>query len=1481
VAYSISLGEDGSNLEGRSLYRINNPTAERDACGIGFVADAEGRPSRRILDLILTALSRVEHRGAINADGLTGDGAGILMPLPPVLAPYGGLAMVFAYGEGVPATVERACEREGIAVAGWREVPVNPSHLGARARRTAPKILQAHLVPPRGSSPDETELAAFRARKRIEREREDVYIASLSFRTVTYKALCAADQLAGFYPDLRDPEIEIPFGIFHQRFATNTTPTWERAQPFRLLCHNGEINAVAGNVNWMRAREHHLGSADDASLYPAIEDPGADSRTLDNALELLVRGGRDIRHALAMLIPEAWEANAELEPEVRDFYRYHACLIEPWDGPAGVVFSDGRVVGARLDRNGLRPLRYLVGSDGIVVCASEVGVVQLPEGVSAEYGKLGPGEMIAVDPSAGRLLANGEIKHFLAATKPYGRWLEDGLVRVEAGEPGEGFGEDLTRRQVAFGYTREELNVILRPIGTTGHEPTSSMGDDSAITPLANRARVLPAYFKQRFAQVTNPPLDHLRERNVFSLRTLLGARAPLLREGPDAARLLELDSFFLFPEGLERLGGHRLDATFARGESLEEACERISAEAAEAVERGEQVLVISDAGLTAERAPVPILLAVGLVHQRLVRSELRTRASIVVESDEPRETHHFSTLLGFGADAICPRLALETMAALADAGRLGPDRPDAPTAQRRFRTAMEDGVLKVMSKMGISDLASYRGAQIFEAIGIGEELMSRAFAATSSAVGGIGFDELESDAWERLEAAFVERPELGNPGFVKWRRGGEEHATSVRAVTTLHESVDSAQREAAYLLRRAVAGGGWEVYEQYARIVNDRQPLELRDLLELVPAGLPLPLEVVEGVSSIVKRFSAGAMSQGALSAEAHETLAIALNMIGARSNSGEGGEALARFGTARNSAIKQVASGRFGVTPAYLRSADELQIKIAQGAKPGEGGQLPGHKVSAEIAELRHTEPGIALISPPPHHDIYSIEDLAQLVFDLRQAHPRAEISVKLVAEAGVGIVAAGVVKALADVVHIAGCDGGTGASPLSSIKNAGAPWELGLAETQQALVAEGLRGRVRVRVDGGFKTGRDVVVAALLGADEFSFGTSLLLAEGCLMVRACHLDSCPVGIATQRPELRARFEGTPEKVAAYLLFVAEEVRRQLAALGLRSLDEAIGRTDLLRQRPTGDARKDLIDLSPLLERGGDGPARYSGELQLQAAGGELNDRLATEGAVILERELEVRLEYPITNGDRTVGARLGGDIGEHFGFGAPPGRLRARFHGSAGQSFGAFLARGIALELEGAANDYVGKGMNGGLIVIRPPENATGSPVLAGNTVLYGATGGELYVAGRVGERFCVRNSGAVAVVEGSGDHPCEYMTAGTVAILGPSGRNLGAGMSGGQAFVYDPESKLELSLNRDLVQAEPLGELEAASLRQLVERHLELTGSARARALLADWEQARRDFCRVRPKANVARLEQDHEGTTEPHAAGTKTSARGAR
>jgi glutamate synthase domain-containing protein 2/glutamate synthase domain-containing protein 1/glutamate synthase domain-containing protein 3 len=1441
---------------------LHNRTVERDACGIGFVADPTGRASRDVIDLVLAGLGNVRHRGATAADRLTGDGAGVLFPIPEALRPEPGcgLAMVFLRDAGAREAVEAACAQEGLEPAGWRPVPVAADALGDEARASLPLIEQLVLLRPPDLDEDQVELRAYRARRRLDGV-DGAYAVSLSYRTVTYKALCAADHVADFYADLRDPGLAVPFGIFHQRFSTNTGPTWERAQPFRLLCHNGEINAVRGNVNWMRARAGRLGFDDPLLDASPLDESGSDSAMLDNALEALVRGGRDVRHAIAMLVPESWERNPVMPEEIRDFYRYHAGLVEPWDGPAGIVFTDGRVVGATLDRNGLRPLRYAVVEGGLVACASEAGAVPLPDGARVTRGKLGPTQMLTVDPVRG-VEAGPGIKLRLARRRPYGRWLADGIRTVGPGEPVAPPEQDLAPRQVQAGYTREEVSLILRPVGTSAHDPVSSMGDDTALPPLAGRARPLASYFRQGFAQITNPAIDHLRERLVMSLRTLLGARAPLLSEGPEAARLIELESFFLYPSALEELETTFLDATFDVGEGLRAAYERLVREAVDAVSGGSELLLVSDRSLEDGRAPIPILLASGAVHQRLVAAGLRTRASLLVESDEPRETHHFATLLGYGADAICPTLALETMAALAAADKIGGDHPPPDVAQRRFREAVEDGLLKVMSKMGISDVASYRGAQIFEAVGLAQEVIDLAFAGTPSPLSGIGLAELEAEALARVAAAREVAPKLENPGYVKFRKGGEPHATPPEVVTALQEV------RAAHHLRKAVVGSdGWAPYERFAGLVNDRAPLEPRDLLELVPAGPPVPLDEVKPVADVVRRFSGGAMSLGALSAEAHELIGIALARIGAKANTGEGGEARERFRTESNSAIKQVASGRFGVTPEYAAFAEELQIKIAQGSKPGEGGQLPGHKVTAEIARMRHTQPGVALISPPPHHDIYSIEDLAQLIFDLRQVNPDADVSVKLVAEAGVGIVAAGVVKALADVVHVAGADGGTGASPLTSIKNAGAPWELGLAETQQALVASGLRGRVRVRVDGGFKTGRDVVVAALLGADEVSFGTALLIAEGCLLVRTCHMDTCPVGIATQRPELRAKFEATPEMVETYLLLVAEETRRLLASLGLRSLGEAVGRVELLRQKATGDPRADALDLAPLLGRAEGGPVRHAGERGSPAGGWELGRRLADDAAPALAGSSLVELSYPIGNGDRAVGARLGGRIGKEFGLSAPPGRVRAHFEGAAGQSFGAFLAAGVELDLVGEANDYVGKAMSGGRIVVRPPADDAGDPCLLGNTVLYGATGGELFCAGSAGERLAVRNSGAVAVVEGAGDHACEYMTSGTVVILGRHGVNLGAGMSGGDVYVHDPEERLPLRVNDQLVAARRLDLRDAEALRELVERHHHHTGSARAGELLARWEQAVSEFWHVGPKTNVAALQSAFEGTKD--------------
>ena len=1428
------------------LSTFDPAVGERDACGIGFVARLSGGPSRAVLDSLLEALRRVRHRGAVAADHRSGDGAGLLLPLPTALLPEPGLgiAMVFLRSANGKRAAEDACRAEGIAVRSWRSVPVELEALGPSARASAPTIEQALLEPPPGDA-GVIEAAAFRARKRLD-GRDDLYVASLSFRTVVYKALCAADQLAPFYADLRDPAFEVPFGVFHQRFSTNTEPSWERTQPFRLLCHNGEINAIRGNVNWMRARALTLGVAG-----PVLEEQSSDSGMLDNALELLVRGGRDPRHALSMLIPPAWQGDVELDSQVRDFHRFHAGLVEPWDGPAGIVFTDGRIVGAALDRNGLRPLRYVVAGD-LVCCASEAGVFDVPAGTSARRGRLGPGEMLAVDPERG-VEEDDAIKLRLAEASPYGRWLEEWRREASTGEPASPPEEALAGRHVLFGYTREELTVIVRPSASHGHEPTSSMGDDTALPPLAGRARPLFSYFRQRFAQVTNPAIDHIRERFVMSLATLLGARGPLLVEAPEDAAGIELESFFLYPSALDELAIVRIDASFDPAEALEAACARLAKAAETAVREGHGMLLVSDTDATPERPPVPILLATSIVHHHLVKVGLRTLATLLVESDEPREVHHVACLLGFGAEAVCPRLALQTIAALAEDDRIGGDRPTPAEAQARFKQSIEDGVLKVMSKLGISDVASYCGAQTFEALGLDGDFVEAAFPGTPWSIGGIGLGELEQETVARAQAATAARPRLENPGYVKFRKGGEPHETNPDVLEALQAAARTDDMGAAHALRSAVRTNGWDRYADFAELVNRREPMEVRDLLELRAAVQPVPLDEVEPAESIVQRFSSGGMSHGSLSAEAHETIARAFNNLGARSNCGEGGEDPARFRTDRNSSIKQIASGRFGVTAEYAAFASELQIKIAQGSKPGEGGQLPGHKVTAEIARLRHTQPGVALISPPPHHDIYSIEDLAQLIFDLKQVNPDADVSVKLVAEAGVGLVAAGVVKALADVVHIAGADGGTGASPLSSIKNAGIPWELGLVDTQRALVANGLRGRVRVRVDGGIKTGRDVVMAALLGADEVSFGTALLLAEGCLMVRSCHVDTCPVGIATQRPELRAKFAATPEMVENYLLLVAEEVRRSLAALGLHTFDEAVGRTDLLRRRHV-DGRAALISLDGFLAPLQGEAHRYVGAEKPVAAGGELGERIADERSDPAPR-------YRICNDDRAVGARLGGALARQ-GVAEP---LRFCFHGTAGQSFGAFLSAGVELMLDGEANDYVGKSLSGGRIVIRPPADDSGDPCLAGNTVLYGATAGELFLAGSAGERFAVRNSGATAVVEGVGSNACEYMTNGTVVVLGPVGRNIGAGMTGGEAFVHDPSRLLDLRLNGQLVVAEQLDDAAAERLRALVASHGEHTGSSRAATLLADWPAAVSEFRLIRPKDEVRRIEAEAEGT----------------
>ncbi|MFP3901564.1 MAG: glutamate synthase-related protein [Acidimicrobiia bacterium] len=1461
---------------------------ELDACGIGFVADAHGRSSRSIVAAALGGLAGVKHRGAVASDARTADGSGMLLPIPPALFGEGnGVAVLFVRGDDPRPAVEAAAADEGISVVGWREPPVEPGVLGDLARRTLPRIVHAVLSVDAASN--DAERRALRLRRRIERSAPGTYVASCSFRTIVYKGLSAADALADLYPDLADDRFEASFAIFHQRFSTNTLPTWERAQPFRTLCHNGEINTLWGNERRMRGRANlgteEVGLGGEELLRPILDPHDSDSGKLDAMVELLTRAGRDARHAMAMLIPEAWENVRDLDPEVRGFYRYHSALMEPWDGPAGVIFTDGVGVGARLDRNGLRPLRYQVCEDGFVACCSEVGAVDVSGHGGVTRGRLGPGQMVFVDPTRG-FLDDRTCKDRIAAHAPYARWAVDGFYRLSPGEPTLEVPDDLVERQVMHGLTREDLAMVVRPMATEAHEPTFAMGDDSPLPNLAPRPRPLAHYLRQRFAQVTNPAIDPLRERLVMSLRTIIGPRQPLLGESADAAHLLTLPSFFLYPSGVDGLELTDkapwpvilLDATFPVTEGpggLRTAIDRLRGDAIAAVEGGAGTLIIETEDASADRAPVPSLLACGAVHQALSEARLRSLTSIVVVADDVFDVHGTATLLGFGADAICPRLALATVGAEAD--RSDDDDVTSPEAQSRFQAAIEAGVLKILSKMGICTVESYRGAQIFESIGLAPEVVDVCFTGTPNAVGGIGWEALGQDALTRHRAAWGDSVTLDSPGFFRVRKGGEPHGKDKDTVQALNdltlvqeEPPDGQTREmiAAHVLQAAIRSESSERYEAFTKLVDQRPLLELHDLLELVPAGEPVPIDEVEPATEIVRRFSTGAMSHGALSKEAHETLAQAMNLLGGMSNCGEGGEDPYRYRTRgrgrddKNSTIKQVASGRFGVTPEYLAHADELQIKIAQGSKPGEGGQLPGHKVSPEIARLRHTQPGVGLISPPPHHDIYSIEDLAQLIYDLKQVNA-AQVSVKLVAEDGVGTIAAGCVKALADVVHISGANGGTGASPLSSIKYAGMPWELGLADAQRALVDNGLRSRVRLRVDGGFLTGRQVITAALLGADEYSFGTAAMMAEGCIMLRACHRDTCKPGVATQRPHLRANFTGTPEGVAAYFLFIAEEVRSYLSHLGLRSLDEAIGRVDLLRQASTNEPRADAMDLSALIAPLADAsaPRHFVERVELQDPRSDLGDQLLADAFRTVWDGDDVDLEYRIRNADRALGAALSGAIALEYGERTPRGAARVRLAGTAGQSFAAFLTHGIELHLLGEANDYVGKGMGGGLVVIRPPhDDVSHPPVLAGNTCLYGATGGELFIAGTVGERFAVRNSGAVAVVEGAGDHCCEYMTGGTVVVTGPVGWNLGAGMTGGQAFVFGQElENLTTRLNPDLVEAVRPDAAALEEVRWLVERHAELSSSPRAAEILDRWDEEAAHIWHVLPKDRVRRIE----------------------
>ena len=1536
-----------NSLENQSLFPsfglpakqgLYDPRFEHDACGIGFVAHIEGRRSHRVLQMGLEALANHAHRGAVADDRKTGDGAGILTQLPHEFfnrelrrmgcepPPAGDLAVGQLYlfrqdetdRQRAKQVIHEVCAEFHLEVLTFRSVPVIDAALGRRAESTRPWMEQVFLrrTPAACAAGDEFERLLYLVRKTIVNRAQKspeqggvqrLYIASLSNRTIVYKSLVLAQELAHFYPDLSDEDFQTAITVFHQRYSTNTAPTWELAQPFRLLCHNGEINTIQGNENWMHAREsdlaHPLWEGNEALLRPVLWRKSSDSGKLDNGLELLVRSGRDIRHALLMMMPKAWErAESGVTAERRAFYQYHSALIEPWDGPAAVTFTDGRLVGTILDRNGLRPARYVVLDNGYVISASEAGVVAYDESRVIEKGRLGPGQIFCIDTARGLILKDDEITRLFATRRPYDRWVKENLVSLAERVAGQvitnhesritnyAASNPLTQRQIAFGYTSEELVVVLRPMITEAKEAVGSMGDDAPPPGMSLLPRPLFHYFKQRFAEVTNPPIDPLREEMVMSLRMLLGQRANLLTELPEATRLIELKSPILKPAEMDllrampepefraatidacwerpippsdspQLGG-RADNGGGDGDALRKATEKLCLAAEEAVCAGVRMLIISDKQADEQQLPIPSLLAIGAVHHHLIRQGMRMSVSLLVESGEPRDVHHFAALIGYGANAVYPYLIYETIDEMAAEGRHLAGMTVAQ-AQNNFVKAVDKGLLKVMSKMGISTIDSYCGAQVFEALGIGPELLAAAFADTPSLLGGIGFDNVAADvlAWtaKAYPAKMPKTMKLESWGLFKSRRGGELHEWSPQVVHALQAMVKAPTREE-----------GRVKYAAYRDLLRGMR-LAPRHLLDFQKWRPSIPVEQVESVERILRRFSTAAMSHGALGSEAHETLAIAMNRLGGMSNSGEGGEAKDRYFTERASKIKQVASGRFGVTPEYLMSAEELQIKMAQGSKPGEGGQLPGHKVTAEIAVLRHSTPGVALISPPPHHDIYSIEDLAQLIYDLKTMNPSAKISVKLVAEMGVGTIAAGVAKGYADVIHISGHSGGTGASPLSSIKSVGLPWEIGLAETHQTLLVNGIRHRIRLRTDGGIATGRDVVMAAMLGADEYSFGTSAMIAEGCIMARVCHKNTCPVGVATQDPELRKKFDGTPEMVMNFLTYVAEEVRQVLADLGYRNLDEVIGHPEMLKQVIFG-REAGFMDLLPLLYVPDTGNVRRnvlpSNELPTQPT---IGDYIVEQVLASLRAnpDAPVRLAHKISNSQRTVGTKLAGQLALRYGDkGLPDGQIQISFTGSAGQSFGAFGLNGLNLRLYGEAQDYVGKGLSGGELVIRPHEDARFVPhrnVILGNTVLYGATGGRLFAAGCAGERFAVRNSGATAVVEGIGDHGCEYMTSGTVVVLGETGRNFGAGMTGGQAYIYDLGDSFEERYNSELIAVRRLDAANDQELQQLIALHLEKTGSQRARAILNDWEAQRQLFWYVAPRENVVAIEAATEGS----------------
>ena len=1477
---------------------LYDPANEHDACGVAFVATLTGVPSNDIVLKGLTALRNLDHRGAVGGEPDTGDGAGIMLQVPdrflrgvaledagielPAAGTYAaGMAFLPVDEREAAAArlrVEALAIEEGLDVLGWRDVPVNPEILGSMSRGAMPSfslVFVASSGEPRTGI--ELDRMTFCLRKRSEHE-TGVYFPSLSCRTLIYKGMLTTDQLEGFFPDLADERIESALAIVHSRFSTNTFPSWPLAHPFRFVAHNGEINTARGNRNWMRAREATLASdlipGDLKRLYPICDPLGSDTASLDEVLELLHLGGRSLPHSIMMMIPEAWENDADMDPARRAFYEFHSSIMEPWDGPAGVCFSDGTQIGAVLDRNGLRPGRYWVTQDGLVVLASEAGVLDLDQSTITRKGRLEPGRMFLLDLDEHRIIEDEEIKGQLAAEKPYDEWLYSGLVRFDDLPDLEHIVHthaSVTRRQQVFGYTEEELRLLVAPMARAGAEAIGSMGTDTPIAALSDQSRTLFDYFSQIFAQVTNPPLDSIREEVVTSLAGTIGPEENLLAPSPASCRMLQLPFPVIDSDELAKIRHMNKDGDMpgfavhvvrglyeinGGGNALKNRLDQIFTEVSEAVADGARIIVLSDRHSNADLAPIPSLLLTGAVHHHMVREKLRSQAGLIVESGDVREVHHVALLIGYGATAVNPYLVLESAEDLARE-RIFVEGVEPTQALRNVVTALGKGVLKVMSKMGVSTVASYTGAQIFEAVGLSHDLVDAYFTGTASKLGGVGLDVISREVLARHQRAYptkgiaAKRRQLEVGGEYQWRRGGPEHLFDPETVFRLQHSTRS---------------GSYEVFKQYTQRVDDQSErlMTLRGLFALPhEQGVegqrePVPLEEVEPVEAIVKRFSTGAMSYGSISQEAHETLAIAMNRLGGKSNTGEGGEDSERLhDPERRSSIKQVASGRFGVTSEYLTNADDIQIKMAQGAKPGEGGQLPGPKVYPWVAKTRHSTPGVGLISPPPHHDIYSIEDLKQLIHDLKNANPAARIHVKLVSEVGVGTVAAGVSKAKADVVLVSGHDGGTGASPLTSLKHAGGPWELGLAETQQTLLLNGLRDRIVVQCDGQLKTGRDVVVAALLGAEEFGFATAPLVVSGCIMMRVCHKDTCPVGVATQNPELRGKFHGDPDHVVNFFMFIAEEVRELLAQLGFRTLEEAVGRVDVLDvSDAVGHWKTQGLDLAPILTQIAPPPGTELHRTTTQDHG--LGEKLDVELIRLAEPALRsgepVRHSLAVRNVDRTVGTILGHEVTKATdGAGLEPGTIEFTLTGTGGQSFGAFLPRGVTLRLIGDSNDYFGKGLSGGRLVVTPPTDAAFDPaeqIVAGNVIGYGATSGQLFLRGLVGERFCVRNSGATAVVEGVGDHGCEYMTGGEVLVLGPTGRNFAAGMSGGVAWVLDLNP---LRINTELADPVTPEAGDIARIRELMEEHRAETGSLVADALLrlTDDELAAR-FTKVEPR-----------------------------